>query len=164
VFLPFTIVILLTAQSAAAEWTIGITHFGRAQRLTIEPDPGTSVRIRAGTREIILNHDEKAGLLAVGSEIDLFAKRQTSTSRRVQVDAPSGEAAFSLRADGQRRRYRGVLDVTAAASGLQAVCRIPDEAGRHATDRAGRHHGFDFCDKVHCGFHLDPLAYPPQKP
>ena len=152
-----------------AIWTIGLTEFDRAPRLTIEADPGTAIRIRAGTREIILRHGETAGLLAVGDEIDLFARRRTSTARAIRVDAATGDAAFSIRSGAHRRRYRGVLEVKSAAGGLQALCRISDETAIAIIGRArlaaaaGRHNGFDFCDRVHCGFHLDPPSNPSEK-
>jgi hypothetical protein len=174
--------LLFAAGCPASDWLIGILDFNSPKRLTLEAEPGARLRLIAGTRRIDLNHGSTIGLLAAGSDIDVFAQRTGSTSRNVQITGTNGgPAAFSIRDGLKRRRYMGTLDVAAMGGTLFLKCRVPDEVvvaialatlapkdgepelralaatvrERLASSR-GRHHGFDFCDRAHCGFQSDP--------
>jgi hypothetical protein len=150
----FAFILLLAATCAAAEWTLGITSFNNPNRLTIEAEPGTALRLTSGTRRIVLNHGSTAGLLAIGNQIDIFAQRATSTGYSVRITAMhGGPAKFSIRNGVQRRRYTGVLDVSAIGGVLRAICRVPSDIAP-PSDKP-RHRGYDFCDQAHCGSSSD---------
>jgi hypothetical protein len=139
----------------AGDWTLGITSFNSPKRITVEAEPGTTLRLASGSRRIVLPHGSTAGLLASGNEIDVFARRVTSTSRQVRITGfDGGPATFSLRDGVNRRRYVGVLEVDAEAGILRLKCHIPAAVAPPAGQP--RHRGFDFCDQAHCGFSSRP--------
>jgi hypothetical protein len=145
------LILLLTPLCLAGEWTLGITSFNNPKRLTIEPEPGTALRLTAGTRRIVLHHGSTAGLLASGNEIDVFAQRVRSTAYTVRITGvDGGPTKFSIRNGGLRRQYRGILEVSASAGILLPICRVPADVPPPSPQP--RHRTFDFCDQAHCGF------------
>jgi hypothetical protein len=149
--IPLVLALLLATIPVAGQWILGITSFNNPKRLTMEPEPGTAVRLTSGTRSIVLHHGNTAGLLATGNEIDVFAQRVTSTGHQVRVTGlDGGPAKLTLRDSVNRRRYTGVLEVTASGNVLLIRCRVPGEVAPPASQP--RHRGFDFCDQAHCGF------------
>lgn len=180
----FPALLLLTAAIACAEPVqVGVLSLFRPERLTLKPANGSLLVVRAGERTATVRG--AAGLRAVGSEVDLFANSAMTSAPIIRASSPEGGPVdFLLAVPGKiERRYRGTLEVRAAAGALEAVVTIDLETAVAAAVAAEmenveapaaleamavlarsfyaasppRHSGYAFCDTTHCQFHRSPV-------
>ena len=162
-----------------AEITVAVLTLFRPGYIVVAPADQTVVTIKAGSKRIEVMPGRKAGLRMEGREVDVFANREMTSARAVEIGGRTGEGEFTLSIPGKiTRRFRGTLRVTADGSMLLPVLTVPmeravwravsaelpgdapDEAKKamavvarsyYAASRR-RHREYDFCDTTHCQF------------
>ena len=178
------LVALLAFPLIAADLRIGVLSLFRPERITVRSTE--MLWVQAGSRTFFLTPGQVAGLRAVGSEVDLFAQQQLSSSPRVSIGGRGGASAvFSLTIEGKiDRKFRGRLEVTAIGARLEPVILVDAESAVAAAVAAempagtppealkamavlvrsyyafsGRRHGpYDFCDTTHCQWRRESIA------
>ena len=157
---------------------IGVFGLFRSPEMVVRPAPGQALVVEAGAVRIVLEGGQALRLRAAGNAIDLAGSSAPSVHA-----TPRGGGEFVLSVPGKiERRFRGELEVTAAAGVLVAVVAMDREVAvasavaaesppgasiealkaqavvtrSYYTAARGRHHGFDFCDTTHCQFLREP--------
>jgi stage II sporulation protein D len=177
------VLLLLALPLVAAELRVGVLSLFRPERITVRSSE--PLWVQAGSRTFFLSPGQVAGLRAVGSEIDLFAQQQASTSPRVIVSGRGGAPiAFRLGIENKiDRTFTGRLEVVAVGSRLEPVVLVDLEVAVAAVVAAevpqdtpleamkamavlarsyyvagGRRHGaYDFCDTTHCQWRREAI-------
>lgn len=165
---PLFLAALFATSCLATDISVELLSFAPCSRLTIEPQPGSTLHIVAGRRQVKLMPHQTAGLRAEGVEVDLFAQRAGSTATLVTV-----EGAMILRDGVRRRRYNGRLSVAALGGKLSPVLSVsldeavsmslpPNASQQSAPDARARieatppqHGRAHFCDMAHCGLNFE---------
>jgi stage II sporulation protein D len=186
--LRLTFLLLATVIPATAQ-TVRIGVFGlfKPRQLTVTAVEGSALVATAGAKSFVL--DPSAGLAilnvsASGSQLLVKSPESSAYASSVRASARDGRASeFILAVPGKlRRRFSGVLQVTADAGVLTAVVEMDLEVAVASAVQAesppgapfealkaqavatrsyfiagnGGHRAFDFCDTTHCQFLREP--------
>ncbi len=186
--LRFLACLLLATQAVCAqEVRIGVLGLFHPRQITLQAAPAQAVIVHAGTRSFILERssgqDTAKIKLSGDGLIFQIGDQSIETSSLRASSRSNGGADFVLDIPGKiARRYRGVLEIKAAAGALVPVVQMDIETAVPSVVQAesapdtplealkaqavatrsyfiaarARHHEFDFCDTTHCQFLRQP--------
>jgi peptidoglycan hydrolase-like amidase len=180
-------VLLATQAACAQDVSIGVLGLFRPRQITLQAAPAQAVIVHAGTKSFVLERSSgqhTTEITVAGDDLILTVGDQSIRTASLRASSRSnGVADFVLNIPGKiTRRYRGVLEMKAAAGVLAPVVRMdletavasvvqaesapdtPPEALKaqavatrsYFTAARGRHYDFDFCDTTHCQFLREP--------
>ena len=180
-------VLLATHAACAQDVSIRVLGLFRFRHITLQAAPAQAVIVHAGPKSFVLERSSGqhiAEITVAGDDLILTVGDQSIRTSSLRASSRSnGVADFVLNIPGKiTRRYRGVLELKAAAGVLAPVVQMDLETAvasvvqaesapdtpletlkaqavatrSYFTAARGRHHNFDFCDTTHCQFLREP--------